>query len=78
MGAAFGLGWFVLCVSTVAGPLPVVVTVTGLQAAGSLPGAFFGTTFTLLYPPLPCDLLNAVPFLQKELLLVARQACNKK
>lgn len=49
--------------SAVAAPLSVVVTAARLQAAGSLPGAFFGAAFALLNPPLAGDLLHAVPLL---------------
>lgn len=46
-----------------AAPLSVVVTAARPQAAGPLPGAFFGAAFALLDPPLARDLLHAVPFL---------------
>lgn len=63
MGAAVRPGEFEDSVPTVTAPLSVVITAAGLQAAGPLPGALFQTTFTLLYPPLSCDLLHAMPFL---------------
>lgn len=64
MGAAFCSGGFEECVPTVTASLSVVITATRLQAAGPFPGALFRTTFTLLYPPLPCNLLHTVPFLR--------------
>lgn len=63
MGAALPSGGFEGSLPTVTAPLSIVITVAGLQAAGPLPGAFFRAAFTLLYPPLPCDLLHTVPFL---------------
>lgn len=50
-------------VATVTAPFSGVITAAGLQAAGSLPGAFFGTTFALLNPPFPRDLLHTMPSL---------------
>lgn len=63
MGTAFHSGGLEESVPTFTAPLSVVVTASGLQAAGPLPGAFLRTTFALLYPPLPCDLLHTMPFL---------------
>lgn len=65
MGASVRSGGFKGGIPAVTAPVSVVVTAAGLQAAGPLPGAFFRTTFTLLYPPLACDFLHTMPFLSK-------------
>lgn len=63
MRTAVHFGGFEGSNPAVTAPFSVVVTAAGPQAAGPLPGAFFGTAFTLLYPPLACDLLHTMPFL---------------
>lgn len=63
MRASLHFGGFESSVATVASPLSVVVAAARPQAAGPLPGAFSGTAFALLYPPLAGDLLHTVPFL---------------
>lgn len=63
MRAAVHFGGFEGSVPTVTAPISVVVTAARPQATGPLPGAFFCTAFTLLYPPLARDLLHTMPFL---------------
>lgn len=61
--AAVHFGGFEGSIPAVTAPFSVVVTAAGPQATGPLPGALFGAAFTLLDPPLACDLLHTMPFL---------------